>query len=189
MKASAAPERCESSSSQNDKKVSNKTAPCRLPGIPEDEECNFGKEDSESSSNTVVSSPKGKKRANTSIAQNLDSQPRRKRVKSDTIQLDIDPSHHKTLKLSGETPLVTSKKRRRNPEDVESEVEDGLDKKSTKRKKRSGRSALEIPVEEDSVKPVAKGPRKTKVTKSANKDKKQSSNLSTTVSYVKRPRH
>jgi hypothetical protein len=155
------------------------------------EEHNLAKEDtpsSESTSKAVVASSRGIKRASVSIAQELDSQLRRKLFKSGTT--NVDPSLHKNSNLSGEALLVTSKKRRRNPKDAESEVEDGMDK-CTKRKKHSSpsesRQSPEITVEEDSVKPVAK--RSHKVAKSTRKGKKQSSGNSTTTSYVKRLRH
>ena len=138
-----------------------------------------------STSKAVVAS-KGKNRASASVAQDSDPQPRRKPFKSESGTTDIDPSLHKNSNLSGEAPLITSKKRRRNPK-VQSEVEDSVDK-GTKRKKHSSpsesRQSPEITVEEDSVKPVAK--RSRKVAKSTRRGKKQSS---TTTSYVKRPRH
>ena len=151
---------------------------------------NLAKEDalsSESTSKVVVAS-KGKKRVSASIAQDSDSQLRRKLIKSGTT--DISHSLHKNSNLSDEAPLVTSKKRRRNPKDAESEVEDGV-VKGAKRKKHSspseGRQSPEIPVEEDSVKPVAK--RSRRVAKSTRKGKKQSSENSTTTSYVRCLRH
>lgn len=198
VKASAAPsmetEQCKSSSSRKGKGASNvnETAPCQVPDIPEaDEERDSGKEDtapSKSTANAVVIF-KGKKRASASVTQDLDSQPHRKRTKSETTKTDIDSSLHKTSTLSDEAPLVTSKKRRQNPEDAESGVEGSVDK-GTKRKKHSGpsESSPEITIEEDSVKPAAKRSSKTKVTKSTRKGKKQSSDA-TTASYVKRPRH
>jgi hypothetical protein len=154
------------------------------------EEYNLVKEDTSSStSKAFVASAKGKKRANASIAQDSDSQLPRKLIKIKSSTSNIDPSLHKNSNLSGEAPLVASKKRRRNPKDAESEVED-VDK-STKRKKHSSpsesRQSPEITVEEDSVKPVAK--RSRKVAKSTRKGKKQSSDNSTTTSYVKRLRH
>lgn len=166
------------------------TALCQLPDIPEEE----GNEDMAlltSSSNPVVVSSNAKKRSSASITQDSDSQPRRKRIK--TIQPDVEPSVHKDLNLSDEAPLKISKKRRRNPEDSESGVQDGVDK-STKRKKRSGQSgsnrAPEIPVEEENAKAVAKkSSNKTKVTKPARKRKQQASDNATTAAYVKRPRH
>jgi hypothetical protein len=82
-------------------------------------------------------------------------------------ETDIDPSLHKDL--SDEAPLVISKKRRRNPEGAEAGVEDSADKGT---------------IEEDSVKPVAKRSRKTKVTKPTRKDKKQSSDSTPTTLYV-----
>jgi hypothetical protein len=193
VKGSAAPsmetEQCKSSSSRKGKGASNvkETTPCQVPDIPEaDEERDSRKEDtapSKSTANAVVIS-KGKKRASVSVAQDLDSQPRRKRTKSETTKTDIDCSLYKTSKLSDEAPLVTSKKRRRNPEDAESGVEDSVDK-GTKRKKHSGLSP-KITIEEDSVKSVAKRSSKTKVTKSTRKGKQSSD--ATTASYVKRPR-
>ena len=154
------------------------------------EEHNLVKEDTLSSGSTskaVVASSRGIKRASVSIAQELDPQLPRKRFKSGTT--NVDSSLHKNSNLSGEAPLVTSKKRRRNPKDAESEVEDGMDK-CTKRKKHSSpsesRQSPEISVEEDSVKPVAKRSRKVATTR---KGKKQSSDNSTTTSYVKRLRH
>ena len=135
---------------------------------------------------------KEKKRGSVFIAQDSNSQPRRKRIKSGTTETDIDPFLHKNSDLSDKAPLITSKKRRRNLEDAEREVEDGAGK-STKRKKHStpseSRQAPEIIVEEDSMKPVMKTSTKTKVTKSTRKGKKQSSNNGTTASYVNHPRH
>ena len=176
------------------KSTKESTAPMENEKCKSLEEHNLAKEDipsSESTSKAVVASSKGKKRASTSIAQDSDSQPCRKRIKSGTTE--IDPSLQQNSNLSGEAPLVTSKKRRRNPKDADSEVEDGMDK-GTKRKKHSSpfesRQSPEITVEEDSVKPVAK--RSRKVAKSTRKDtKKQSSDNSTTVttSYVERLRY
>jgi hypothetical protein len=153
------------------------------------EEHNLAKEDipsSESTSKAVVA-PRGIKRA--SMSQELDSQLRRKLIKSDTT--NVDSSLNKNSNLSDEAPLVTSKKRRRNPKDAESELEDGMDK-CTKRKKHSSpsesRQSPEITVYEDSLKPVAKRSRKV-VKSTRSKGKKQSSDNSTTTSYVKRLRH
>ena len=154
------------------------------------EDHNLAKEDtfSESTSSKAVVASKGKKRASASIAQDSDSQLRRKLIKSGTTH--IDPSIHKNSNLSGEAPLVTSKKRRRNLKDAESDVEDSVDK-GTKRKKPSSpsesRQTPEVTVEEDSVKPVAK--RSRMVAKSTRKGKKQSSDNSTTTLYVKSLRH
>jgi hypothetical protein len=149
------------------------------------EEHSLAKEDtpsSESTSRAVLASSKGKKRTSASVALDSDSQLRRKLIKSGTT--DIDPSLHKNSNLSGEAPLVTSKKRRRNPKDAESEMEDGTNK-GTKRKKHSSpsenRQAPEITVEEDSVKPVGK--RSHKVAKPTRKGKKNISDSSTTTSY------
>jgi hypothetical protein len=174
------------------KKVKVSAAPMDNEKCKSLEEHNLAKEDtpSESTSKAAVAASRGKKRANASIAQDSDSQPLRKRIKSGTT--DIDPSLHKNSNLSGEAPVVTSKKRRQNPKDTESEVEDGVDK-GTKRKKHSSpsesRPSSEMIVEEDSVKPVAK--RSRKVAKSTREGKKQScdNDNSTTTSYVKRPRH
>ena len=150
------------------------------------EEHSLAKEDtpsSESTSKAVVA--KGKKRTDASVAQDSETQLRRK---SGTT--NIDPSIQKNSNLNDDAPIVTSKKRRRNPKDAESEIEDGVDK-DTKRKKRSNpsesRQSPEITAEEESVKPVAK--RSRKVAKSIRKGKKQSSDYSTTTSYVKRLRH
>ena len=140
------------------------------------EDHSLAKEDtlsSESTSKAVAASSKGKKRTNVSIAQDSDSQLRRKLIKSG----DVDPSLHKNSNLS-KAPLITSKKRRRNPKDTESDVEDGTDK-GTKRKKSESRESPEINVEEVSVKPVGKRPRK--VAKSTRKGKKIDD--STTTSY------
>ena len=152
------------------------------------EEHNLAKEDTplESTSKAVAAS-KGKKRAIAPIAQDSDSQLRRKLIKSGTT--DIDPSLHKNSNLSGEAPLVPSKKRRRNPKDAESEVEDGVDKGIKRRKHSSSsesRQSPEITVEEDSVKPVVK--RSRKVAKSTRKGRKPGSDT-TTTSYVKGLRH
>ena len=152
------------------------------------EEYNLAKEDtpSESTSKAVAASSKGKKRTIASIAQDSDSQLRRKLIKSGTT--DIDPSIHKNSNLSVEAPLVPSKKRRRNPKDAESEVEDGVDKGIKRRKHFSSsesKQSPEITVEEDSVKPVVK--RSRKVAKSTRKGNKPSSD--TTPTYVKRLRH
>lgn len=202
VNASTAPtetEKCMSSSIQKGKGASgvNKTVPCQLPDIPEEDgEGNLGKEDtthSESPLNAVVASSKGKKRASTSITQGSDSQPPRKRIKSGTIQPDVDPPlHHNSNPGDEVPPLLTHKKRRRNPEDVESRVEDDVDK-SVKRKKRSGQSertrATELPVEEVSVKPVAKISSMATATQQARKSKKRSSDSATTALYVKTPQH
>ena len=141
------------------------------------EEHGLAKEDtlsSESTSKAVVASKK-ERRTNTSIAQDSELQLRRKLINPGTT--DIDPSLHKS-----EAPLVTSKKRRRNPKDAESDVEDGTDK-GAKRKKHSSpsesRESPEITVEEDSVKPVGK--RSRKVAKSTPKGKKFDN--TTTTSY------
>lgn len=173
------------------KPTKGSAAPMEKGGCKSLEEHNLAKEDtpsSECSSKVVAASSKGKKRASASIAQDSDPQLRRKLIKSGTT--DIDPSLHKNSNLSGEAPLVTSKKRRRNPKGAESEVEDDVDR-GTKRKKHSNssesRQSPVITVEEDSVKPVAR--KSCKVAKSARKGKKQSSVNSTTTSYVKRLRH
>lgn len=173
------------------KKVKESAAPTEKEKCKSLEEHNLVKEDThlERTSKAAVASSRGTKRASASIAQESDSQPRRKHIKSSTT--DIDLSLRKNSNLSGEAPLVTSKKRRRNPKDADSEVEDGVDNKGTKRKKHSSpsesRQSPEITVEEDSVKPVAK--RLRKVANSTRKGKKQSPDNSTTASYVKRPRH
>lgn len=187
VKASATPietEKREPSSSQRGK-APNVTA------VPEGhEECNLRKEDTAPSDSS--SCPKGKRRASTSITQDSDSQPRRKRIKSDTIQLDIDPSLDKKSKFIGKASLVASKKRRQNLEDAESGVEDGVNT-GTKRKKHPGqfesKRPPEVPVEEDSVKAVAKKSSKTKATKPASKGNKQSPGDAIAASYVKCPRH
>ena len=169
------------------KKVKESAAPMEKEKCKSLEEHNLAKEDTplERTSEAVVTS-RGKKRASASITRDSDSQPRRKHIKLGTT--DIDPPLHKNSNLSGEAPLVTSNKRRRNPKDAESEVEDSVDR-GTKRKKRSSlpesRQSPEITVEEDSVKPVAKKSRKV-VAKSARKGKKQSSDNSL---YVKLPCH
>jgi hypothetical protein len=74
---------------------------------------------------------------------------------------------------------TTQKKGRRNPKDAESEVEDGTDT-GTKRKKHS---SPEITVKEDGIKPFGK--RSREVAKTTRQGKKQSSDNSTTTSYVK----
>ena len=169
------------------KKVKESAAPMEKEKCKSLEEHNLAEDTPpERTSEAVVASSRGKKRASASITRDSDSQPRRKHIKSGTA--DIDPPLHKNSDLSGQAPLVTSNKRRRNPKDAESEVEDSVDR-GTKRKKHSSlsesRQSPEITVEEDSAKPVAKRPRKV-VAKSTRKSKKQSSDNSL---YVKPPRH